>query len=304
MFSYTMAQWLFFFYFYCFFGWCFESTVVSVKAKRLVNRGFMRGPFLPLYGSGAIMMLVVSMPFAHNLGLTYVAGCIGATVLEYITGIIMEALFKVRYWDYSVKRFNFRGYICLTSTLAWGGLTILMTRVVHKPIEQLVLDIPHNVLLPIVFLLTIYIVADFTLSFKAAIDLREILVKLDAVKEELERVQRRLDIIIALASEGREDKKQERGSRLDELISNIEERLSGLRERVKSGVVVYPESMREEIIELWTKYKVSLENSRQIRNLMDIYKRGIIRGNPTMASNKFKHTLQEIKEAVNDKLKK
>lgn len=94
MYHYTAIQWLFFFYFYCFFGWCFESTYVSLKSRKLVNRGFCRGPFLPLYGSGAIMMLVVSMPFQDNLVLVYIAGCIGATVLEYVTGVTMEALLK------------------------------------------------------------------------------------------------------------------------------------------------------------------------------------------------------------------
>ena len=96
MYSYTVAQWLFFFYFYCFFGWCFESSYVSLRKRHPVNRGFMRGPFLPLYGSGAIMMLVVSMPFQSNILLTYIAGCIGATILEYVTGVTMEALFKMR----------------------------------------------------------------------------------------------------------------------------------------------------------------------------------------------------------------
>lgn len=304
MISYTMAQWLFFFYFYCFFGWCFESSFVSLKSRKLVNRGFMRGPFLPLYGSGAIMMLIVSMPFQHNVLLTYMAGCIGATVLEYVTGIVMEALFKVRYWDYSDQKFNFQGYICLTSTLAWGGLTILMTRVVHKPIEQLVLDIPNNILVQAVFILTIYIVADFTLSFKAAIDLRDILVRLDAAKEELLRVQKRLDVIFAVTSEGREVKKQEREERVDELISSIGERLMGLKERIQSGAFAYPENIRDEIIELWTKYKIHLERSKQLGSFLDIYKRRLIKGNPTMVSKKFKHALQEIKEAVNGRRKK
>ena len=67
MYSYTIVQWLFFFYFYCFVGWCIESAYVSVRTRKLTNRGFMRGPFLPLYGSGAIMMLVVSMPFQENI---------------------------------------------------------------------------------------------------------------------------------------------------------------------------------------------------------------------------------------------
>ena len=85
MYSYTVTQWLFFFYIYCFAGWCIESAYVSFMEKKLTNRGFMRGPFLPLYGSGAIMMLVVSMPFRGRIILTYLAGCVGATVLEYVT---------------------------------------------------------------------------------------------------------------------------------------------------------------------------------------------------------------------------
>ena len=88
MYSYTVIQWLFFFYFYCFAGWCFESAYVSIKSRELTNRGFLRGPFLPIYGSGAIMMLVVSMPFQDNIFLTYIAGCIGATALECAIGTI------------------------------------------------------------------------------------------------------------------------------------------------------------------------------------------------------------------------
>lgn len=304
MYSYTMAQWLFFFYFYCFFGWCFESSYVSLKNRHLVNRGFMRGPFLPLYGSGAIMMLVVSMPFQHNLVLTYIAGCIGATALEYATGVVMEALFKVRYWDYSNQKFNFQGHICLSSTLAWGGLTILMTRVVHKPVEQLALSIPGNVLAAVTFVLTVYIVADFTLSFKTAIDLRDVLVKMEAAKEELERVQKRLDVIIALSNEEREVKKQERSQRADDLIAGIEERLGSLKEKIQNEVSLYPDSIKEEIQELRMKYRMSVENRIQLRSLKDFYKRQMIKGNPTMVSRRFKDTLQELKETVDDRLGK
>lgn len=304
MYSYTMPQWIFFFYFYCFFGWCFESAFVSIKSKHPVNRGFMRGPFLPLYGSGAIMMLVVSMPFQDNLWLTYIAGCVGATVLEYVTGVTMEALFKVRYWDYSEQKFNFQGQICLSSSLAWGGLTILMTRVVHKWVEGVAFYLPMNILNAVTFVVTIYIVVDFTLSFKAAIDLRDILIKMEAAREELERVQKRLDVIIALSNEEREAKRQVRVERVDELISGIEERLGGIREKVQSGVAVYPDSLKEEIMELRTKYKISVENRIQLKNLTDFYKRQMIKGNPMMVSRKFKNTLQELKEAVDERLKK
>ena len=208
MYHYTAIQWLFFFYFYCFFGWCFESTYVSLKSRKLVNRGFCRGPFLPLYGSGAIMMLVVSMPFQDNLVMVYIAGCIGATVLEYVTGVTMEALFKVRYWDYSKNKFNFQGHICLGSSLAWGGLTILMTEFIHKPIEHLVLSIPDSILTPVTLVLTALIGADFALSFKAALDLRDVLEKMEKAKEDMLRIQKRLDVIIAVTSEDLENRRE------------------------------------------------------------------------------------------------
>ena len=175
MFNYTVTQWLFFFYFYCFFGWVFESTYVSIKKKHFVNRGFMRGPFLPLYGSGAIMMLVVSNPFSDNIILTYLAGCVGATIWELVTGITMESLFKVRYWDYSHLKFNYKGHICLSSSLAWGFLTILMTQFLQKGVERVAFAIPTTVVSVLAGIITIVIVADFSLSFKAALDLRDIL---------------------------------------------------------------------------------------------------------------------------------
>ena len=187
MYQYTIVQWLFFFYFYCFCGWCFESAYVSIRTRKLTNRGFMRGPFLPIYGSGAIMMLVVSMPFQDNIFLTYLAGCVGATALEYVTGVTMEALFKVRYWDYSNQKFNFQGHICLGSTLVWGLFTVVMTRFVHVPVEKMVLAIPYKVLAVVTMVLTVGIVADFALSFKAAIDLRNILAKMEQAKEEASR---------------------------------------------------------------------------------------------------------------------
>ena len=106
--SYTPFQWLVFFYIYSFLGWVFESSYVSLRKRKFVNRGFMKGPFLPIYGSGAVMMLFVSEPFQDNLVLTYFAGVVGATLLELVTGMALEAIFKVRYWDYSNQKFNYK----------------------------------------------------------------------------------------------------------------------------------------------------------------------------------------------------
>lgn len=298
---YTIVHWLSFFYIYCFLGWCFESTYVSIKSKKLVNRGFMRGPFLPLYGSGAMMMYVVSLPFQSNIVLTYIAGVVGATALEYITGVLMEMLFKVRYWDYSKQPFNFQGYICLGSSIAWGFLTILMTRVIHKPIERFVMSIRPNYLLYLTIVITICMVADFTLSFKAALDLRDILVKMEKVREEMERMQRRLDVIIAFNNEEKEQRRQEREERIGELTAGLEQRFANLKESVQNRPSAYGENVREEIAELRAKYNLYMENKSHYRDMLGFYKRDMIRNNPMMVSRKFKDAFEELKNAVSNR---
>lgn len=303
MYQYSIIQWLFFFYFYCFFGWVFESAFVSAKSRHFVNRGFMRGPFLPIYGSGAIMMLVVSMPFQDNIVLTYFAGCVGATVLELVTGVIMEALFKVRYWDYSNQRFNYKGHICLSSTIAWGFLTILMTEIVHRGVEKAVFLIPGNVVTVLTVVLSVYIVADFTLSFKAAMDLRNILIGLERAKEEMEHIQKRLDVLIAVVNDGRENRRQEREERTEELMDNLEEKFVRIKEYLTINPGAFVDDVKEEIMELRSKYLVEKEHRIQFSKIKDFYQRSIIKGNPGMYSAKFNEALEELKKAVNDRKK-
>ena len=298
-FGYSVIQWLFFFYFYCFCGWVFESTYVSLKNRKWTNRGFMRVPFLPLYGSGAIMMLVVSAPFQDSVVLTYIAGVIGATILEYITGVTMEALFKVRYWDYSKQPFNFQGQICLGSSLAWGVLTIAMTRVVHKPVERFVLSIPENWLTVVTILLTVYIVSDFTMAWRAAMDLKDVLEKMQKAKEDLERVQKRLDVYLAFVAEGNEQRKQAMKNRLglEELTNSISSKFEALKSRMDTDKA--SESMqnaKEEIAQLQKKFSESLRwrehNSERERS----YRRSVFGGNPTMTSTKFREVFEELKK--------
>ena len=304
MYHYTFIQWLFFFYFYCFFGWIFESTYVSICKRKFVNRGFMRGPFLPIYGSGAIMMLVVSMPFQDNLILTYLAGCVGATVLELVTGLTMEALFKVRYWDYSNQKFNYKGVICLSSTLAWGFLTLFMTQFLHKIVEALVFRIPAMVVNIVTVVLSVGILIDFTLSFKAALDLRSVLVGLEKVREEMERIQKRLDVIAAVTNDERETRRQERSERMNDLMDNIEERFNVVKERLKVNPYAYPEEVKEKLSDLRSRYFVEKDHHLEFRKVRDVFQRGLIKGNPSMTSGKYAEGLQGLKKAIDNKKEK
>ena len=308
-FRYKLADWLLFFYRYCFFGWCIESAYVSIHKKKFVNRGFMRGPFLPLYGSGAVMMLFVTIPVRDSLVLTYIFGAIGATILEYITGACMEALFKVRYWDYSDKPFNIHGYVCLGTTLAWGLLTILMVRFIHEPVEHLILSLNQTLQDVLATVLTIYVTSDMALSFKAALDIRTMLEKMTKVKEEMEKVQGRLDAIIAFAGPrvSQEAERFQVKYRVNEILQDIKTRLDILQPKDGGSDVnlrEVAEQFREEIEQLKNKYIVVRERRSSLRERLGFYKRSMLKSHPSITSRKFADALQELKEIAQEKRKK
>ena len=142
------------------FGWLWEVGLFLVSYGVLANRGSLHGPWLPIYGSGAILILFVTLPAKDHLWLVWLLGMIAATALEYVTGAAMEALFKVRYWDYSKNPLNVRGYICLTSSLAWGAFSILLVRFLHPPVEDLVLALPGFLTDALACVLTVCTTAD------------------------------------------------------------------------------------------------------------------------------------------------
>ena len=198
---YTTGQWVLLFFFYCFCGWVWESCYVSVCQRRWVNRGFLRGPLLPIYGSGAIIILFVTLPVAGNLWLVWLLGMLAATALEYVTGAAMEALFKVRYWDYSKQKFNLNGHICLSSSIAWGFFSILLVKFIHPPIGRLLADVPARLVDPLALVLTAVFTVDVVQSVQAALDLREMLSRLTEENEELRRLAKRAEVAAAFAED-------------------------------------------------------------------------------------------------------
>ena len=157
----------------------------------------MRGPFLPIYGSGAIVVLIFTLPFRANPGLVFGVGMVSATILEYFTGVAMERMFHVRYWDYSNQRLNLNGHICVTSSLAWGVFSVILTLYGHTPVERLAARMSTNVLEVTVFVLTVYISIDMAESIREAINLKEVLMSLEENNEDFRRLQKHIEVVSA-----------------------------------------------------------------------------------------------------------
>ena len=234
-----------------------------------MNRGFLKGPFLPIYGSGAICILIVTIPVRGNIPAMCIVGMVSATVLEYITGYVMERLFKVRYWDYTGKFLNVHGYICLMSTLCWGVMTVLVVDVIHVQVEKLVLAINTRYVDAIVMVMTPFITADFVTSFIAAIHLRDLLEQKERVAEEMQKLVK---------------KKAE-----------LEAALGGAGEKAK-------EQIRRELRELYMSAGAKKESMLGLYSSSMKSVRGLLRRNPTAVSPTYSETLAELKRLKNVRL--
>lgn len=167
---YHIANW---FYIYSFLGWLWETCYVSVRKGKLINRGFINGPLCTIYGCGALAVYLILLPVSGDLLLLFVGGVVVATALEYVTAALMENIFHTSWWDYSDKKFNFQGRICLGVSLGWGVLTVLLFRVLHPLVEKLVALYPVYVGKISVCVIATGHLCDFCRSASAAFHLKE-----------------------------------------------------------------------------------------------------------------------------------
>lgn len=267
--SYHLTQWVLFFFIYSFIGWVWECCFVSVRKRRWVNRGFMYGPMLPIYGFGALAVLISTIRVRDSIPLIFLFGMVGATLLEYVTGAVMERLFNVKYWDYSNQKFNLNGYICLTSSLGWGLFSVLLVKFVHVPIEGAVLKIPTIIAEGIAFVLTVAAAVDVTQSFNDAMDLKRILAQLEESKKQIRKIQEKLKVA---SEEFVEDYRQRAGEFVEDYRRRVEEHVEDYRghaeemaEDYKKLAEEHMDSYRQRAEEIVEGYKEEIKVQKKKR---------------------------------------
>ena len=260
------------------------------------------------------MMLWVSLPVKNNLFLVYISGVIAATALEYVTGYVMEQLFKVRYWDYSSQKFQVHGYICLSSSIAWGFLTILMTEIIHEPVAGVVLNFNQNILLFCVFIVSILFTADAYESVKEALALGKSLEAMTKLKEEMEDLQSRVSALKEEAAEHVSAVKEGTAERIvnsllgtAELLANAKEetaeRLAAAKEGTSERIAAVRESTREKLAMLTGQLDEIMDKRHKLlseNKFRHFYRRSLLRGNPGAVSTRFSAALKELKEQLEE----
>jgi uncharacterized membrane protein len=137
---------------------------MSICNKKLTNRGFIHGPICPIYGVGALTVYFILKPFSGNFIILYILGAFLATTLEYFTAILMIRVFGDVWWDYNNKPFNYKGILCLESTIAWGFYTIFLFGFLHKFVMRIVDSYSIEVGVKIGAVIIVYFFLDFAIS--------------------------------------------------------------------------------------------------------------------------------------------
>lgn len=158
-------QLIFWIFCYSFLGWCMECVVIRHEHGRWENRGFAKLPFCIIYGLGTFIAFNLFASIQDNYVLLYIAGAICATIFEYATAVAMKKLFGEVWWNYEDKKFNYKGVICLESSLAWGILALLIFKIMNKYIEYIATSINHQAVMIVSTLLLIAYLIDFTYHF-------------------------------------------------------------------------------------------------------------------------------------------
>ncbi len=179
---YHILSW---FIIFSFFGWVWETTFVSVRSKRFVNRGFVMGPVCTIYGAGAVSVYLILLPFGENYGAIFAVGMIVATILEYVTSAAMEKLFHAKWWDYSHHRLNLKGRICLGVSIGWGFMSLALY-ILFMPAADWIMSLYPRVAgeIGICLIIVLYMI-DFSFASVAAFNLSAKLQKMRTSLDEL-----------------------------------------------------------------------------------------------------------------------
>lgn len=172
-----------FFIIYSIIGWVAETLFVFLNTKKLVDRGFLIGPYCPIYGFGSLAMIFYLTQYKDNILTVFILGVVVCSILEYFTSYIMEVLFKTRWWDYSNHKFNLNGRICGKNCLLFGIGGIIVIYIVHPILVNLLNKIPSGIFIVITISMMIIFILDFIISLNVINKFKKTLTSIDLKKD-------------------------------------------------------------------------------------------------------------------------
>jgi len=171
--NYSFSELVFIFTIYAFLGWCVEVVYSTIMSRKFANRGFLNGPYCPVYGFSIIAVITLLFPIKDNLLVYFIGSVILTTLLEFIAGFILEKSFNKKWWDYSKQVFNIKGYICLRASAVWGVACVFVAYILHPVVDRLVNLISDGFMTGLASFLLIVILIDTIVSVYSLLKVKQ-----------------------------------------------------------------------------------------------------------------------------------
>ncbi|MGN0556351.1 MAG: hypothetical protein ACI4IV_00725 [Acutalibacteraceae bacterium] len=236
---------------YGFLGWCGEVAFAAARHGKFVNRGFLNGPICPIYGFGVLIVSAVLSPIADNWFLLFVGAVVLTTLLEYLTGLVLEQIFHRKWWDYSAVRFNLGGYVCLRFSLLWGVAASVVVKFVYPLTMRAVSLLPRVLDIVLLAVLSAVFLTDLVITLVSILGLPRRLRAINEAASALVKLSDEIGENVAATVFRAEDEQK----RLAKKGAELREHLSGQKERLKSSVKSKREEARMEAQQMAEKYE-------------------------------------------------
>lgn len=208
-------------------------TYQAVEHGRFINRGFLGGPYCPIYGVGVIIVTLALYPLRNTVILLYIGSVVLTTSLELVTGFVLEKIFHQQWWDYSEERFNVKGYICLKFSLLWGVACLVTVRIIHPTIEKLVGLIPYTAGVAALVVIYVCFASDLVITVMGIMHIRQRLRVLESISAEMRKIsdkagERLFEGVDAIHDKGEDinEKTVQLRRRAEELLAKYKELMS------------------------------------------------------------------------------
>lgn len=241
--SFYEFVWIFFIY--AFLGWCSEVAYAALNTGKFVNRGFLNGPYCPIYGFGVVMVVAALTPLKESLIVLFIGSFFLTTTLEYATGLVLEKIFHNKWWDYSNLPFNLRGYVCLKFSILWGLACVFIMRILHPVIYKFIVTIPHLAGMVLLVIFSSGFGIDFCVTVSTILKFNK---RLKLMNEMAQKMHLLSDEI---------------GENIYEGVTSLKEKSEGLQE-ISEGIRGKLEDRKEDILELSEAAKCRLADKKQI----------------------------------------
>ncbi|MCR5737771.1 MAG: putative ABC transporter permease [Eubacterium sp.] len=250
------------FFIYGFLGWCLEVVYVAITSRAVQNRGFLHGPICPIYGVGMLGVLMALSPIRENLFLLFLGGMFICSSVELLGGWVLDKLFHMRWWDYSERKFNINGYICLRFSIIWGLGVVGAVNLLHPIVYYLErhLNIVIREILLVVFL--IIFTVDMVVTLKKLIGIRQSLGQLDAIAEGLHDIGDQLKDVMGNSAINAADKGAENLKQKEQELQEKQQELMERQREFKENVAQKQHAFRENITQKQHEWVESIERSQ------------------------------------------